>query len=142
VFPLSSLPSQEQGLAEVLAFPAVALLFSCFGWLPYLCAQGELVQTGNFLESPGMDPCLAPCLAQCSSSNVEKPIFLFLRHFFQPGWVSLAGGTLRRQRSRGDGGGKQERPAVILLGKALLAEGWQANKREGDFRVHPQQTQP
>lgn len=40
VFSLSSLPSQGLALAEALAFPGVALVFSCFGWLsPFPCSR-------------------------------------------------------------------------------------------------------
>lgn len=54
VLPLSSLPSQGLGLAEVLTFPDVALLF-CFEWLSPSRAWGKLFQGGNLLESPAMN---------------------------------------------------------------------------------------
>lgn len=98
VFLLSCLSSQGLGLAEVLAFPAVALLFSCFGWLPPSHARRELIQGDNLLESPAVDQISSwVWLKTLQQQQCGKAHFPFSETLFQLGWVSPARGTLQRQ---------------------------------------------
>lgn len=69
----------------MLTCPAVALLFSCFWWLPPSRAQGELVQGGSLLESPTMDQINSWVCKTLQQQQCEKPILLSLRHFSS--WV-------------------------------------------------------
>lgn len=86
----------------------------------------------------------SPAVAQISSwvwlktlQQCGKGPLRFPEPLFQLDWVSLARGTLQKQGSGGAGGGRQEHPAVPPLGKAFLAGGSEKDKREGDFRVPP-----
>lgn len=86
----------------------------------------------------------SPAVAQISSwvwlktlQQCGKGPLRFPEPLFQLDWVSLARGTLQKQGSGGAGGRRQEHPAVPPLGKAFLAGGSEKDKREGDFRVPP-----
>lgn len=133
------LPSY-QGLAEVLAFPAMALLL-WFRWLPPSCAHDELAQGGNLLESPDMDQASSLVwLKTLQQQQYGKAHFPFSERILQLDWVSLTRGMPQRQGHGYDGGRRQEHPAVLHLHwwvKAFLADIWQKGKREGHFRILP-----
>lgn len=141
------LPSY-QGLAEVLAFPAMALLL-WFRWLPPSCAHDELAQGGNLLESPDMDQASSLVwLKTLQQQQYGKAHFPFSERILQLNWVSLTRGMPQRQGHGYDGGRRQKHPAVILVGEGLfsgqLAEGQERRTFQNPTPPFPppRQTQP